>query len=218
MVFLLVYRPDKPDSWSIRRSRWTWHAESTSGESSSGNQPDHVRPEGRILFRIPEPSRRHQSTSWQASLQPFPVVKLSAVLKAFDHTLTGSSKVDDLLVGVRSIRSGAFLAPYAMPCAVRSCRNLDLGAAKVDFFRHGNCPWSLLANPGRRPYRVNDYHMQARRLIDQAQNDQVQGGSVSMGTRIGESILHAARTATAMHVALLGGNPATTSGQEGRKQ
>ena len=66
---------------------------------------------------------------------------------------------------------------------------------------------------------MNDNHTQARQLIDQAQADHRQGGAVSMGTRLGESILHAARTAAAMHVTLLGGNPAAVKqGQEGQDQ
>ena len=66
---------------------------------------------------------------------------------------------------------------------------------------------------------MNDNHTQARQLIDQAQADHRQGGAVSMGTRLGESILHAARTAAAMHVSFLGGNPAATKQvQEGQDQ
>ena len=66
---------------------------------------------------------------------------------------------------------------------------------------------------------MNDNHTQARQLIDQAQADHRQGGVASMGTRLGESILHAARTAAVMHVTLLGGNPvARQEGQEGHDQ
>ncbi len=66
---------------------------------------------------------------------------------------------------------------------------------------------------------MNDYHTQARQLIDEAHAFHRQGSSASMGTRLGESILHAARTATALHVSLLGGNPvAIKSGQEGQNQ
>ena len=66
---------------------------------------------------------------------------------------------------------------------------------------------------------MNDYHAQARQLIEQAQAEHRQGGAASAGVRLGESVLHAARTAAAMHVAFLGGNPAAIpSGQEGQDQ
>ena len=54
---------------------------------------------------------------------------------------------------------------------------------------------------------MNENGMTVHEMIARARRDQFLDQEVTRGKKLGEAILHAARSATAMHICVLGGNP-----------
>ena len=57
---------------------------------------------------------------------------------------------------------------------------------------------------------MDEHEAKARIMIEAAQREAT--ASASLGNRMGQSILHRARAATALHVTLLGGRPVVQPG------